>query len=292
MVEVLAIALHVAHERREAPRTDPAQPLRFERVRYGPIERERRHGTRAVAEDQAALPARAPPPVLRAGRDDPVAELAGEIRAVEAHGVVVVRVRHGGQFDAGTPALADEATGPAGDLALLAWLVVEGAQDARSGRGPELVTQGRATLGGQRAEPGDGGGMSGRQRVRAARGRHLGQRIRQVRRRDRPAGHRQVDHAVVDQQLDVEPRLDVARRDPGFPRGSGRAGQRNRKQGSDASFHRRDGNGSVTPRASAPSPRAAPARGADPPARPPAPLPAPSNPRASCRVRHPTGRTD
>ena len=39
MVVVLAVALHVAHEGREPPRPDPAQPLGLERLRHRAIER-------------------------------------------------------------------------------------------------------------------------------------------------------------------------------------------------------------------------------------------------------------
>jgi hypothetical protein len=163
VVVIASIALHVTHEGGQPPRADPAQPLGLERVGDRAIERDRRHRPRAVRQDQAALPARAPPAILRTGGDDPVAELAGEIRTVGAKSFVVLGVGDDGQFEASAPAVAEEAAGPTGEFAFLAWFVVESAQYRGTSGGTDLDADGGATFSGNLAKPSDGCGLGGGQ---------------------------------------------------------------------------------------------------------------------------------
>ena len=94
-------ALPLADTRRRPPWPEPAQPRGLEGIGEHPLDGEARDRPRVGAEDQAALPARAPPLLAQTRRHGDIAEPCRAIGAVCPERLAIRGVRHDRQLKPG-----------------------------------------------------------------------------------------------------------------------------------------------------------------------------------------------
>ncbi len=215
VIAILTFILHPAHEHREAPRAEPAQPLGLEGHGRFTIDRHRRDRARVAREEQAAVPARTPPAIEFPDRQEPISQTHRAVGAVESPCQVIVWIRHPRERHPPAEPRVRAAQART-DFSLFARRVFKRAQNNWIARGRRVCREARGVALEYFEPLLDAGQRRALSHVSAPESPIGLERLRDVSRGNRPRRERDIDHARIDQVLQVVPERAVAGIEPGL----------------------------------------------------------------------------